>query len=58
MDKSFYADDVENCAAALHKEGWKSDDKDELKEEYKLNKKWTDKICEKLKEYERIDKND
>lgn len=30
----------------------------ERKEEYNLDDEWTDAICEKLKEYERIDKND
>jgi hypothetical protein len=58
MDKTFYADEVESCATALYKEGWRSNDKDELKAEYNLNNKWANAICEKLKEYERIDKND
>lgn len=58
MDKSYYTDEIENCAAALYGEGWRSDDRDELKEEYNLDNGWTDAICKKLKEYERIDKND
>lgn len=58
MDKSYYTDEIENCATALYEEGWRSDDRDELKEEYNLDNEWTDAICKKLKEYERIDKND
>lgn len=53
MDKTFYADEIESCAAALYKEGWRSNDKDELKAEYNLNNRWANAICEKLKEYER-----
>lgn len=41
MKKSFYEEEVENCASALYDGGWRSDERDE-----------------KLKEYERIDKND
>lgn len=58
MDKTFYADEIESCTAALYKEGWRSNDKDELKAEYNLNNGWANAICEKLKEYERIDRND
>lgn len=58
MDKSYYTDEIENYVAALYKEGWRSNDKDEMKEEFKLNNGWTDTICKKLKEYERIDKDD
>lgn len=53
MDKTFYADEIESCAEALHKEGWRSNDKDELKAEYNLNNGWANAICEKLKKYER-----
>lgn len=58
IDKSFYADEVENCAAALYKEGWRSNDKDEMKEEYNLDDKRANAICKKLKKYEGVDKND
>lgn len=53
INKSFYTDEVENCAAALYKEGWRSNDRDEMKKEYNLDNGWADAICEKLKEYER-----
>lgn len=53
IDKSFYTDEIESCAAALYKEGWRSNDKDEMKAEYNLDDEWTDVICKKLKEYER-----
>lgn len=58
MKKSFYEEEVENCAAALYDDGWRSDERDEIQKEYNLDDEWTDAICEKLKEYERIDKND
>lgn len=58
MKKSFYEEEVENCASALYDGGWRSDERDEIQEEYNLDDEWTDAICEKLKEYERIDKND
>lgn len=53
MDKSYYTDEIENCAAALYKEGWRSNDRDEMKEEYNLDNEWANAICKKLKEYER-----
>lgn len=58
MKKSFYEEEVENSASALYDGGWRSDERDEIQEEYNLDDEWTDAICEKLKEYERIDKND
>lgn len=54
MDKSYYTDEIENCTAALYEEGWRSNDRDEMKEEYNLNNEWADAICKKLKEYERM----
>lgn len=57
-DKSYYTDEIENNVAVLYKEGWRSNDKEEMKAEFELNDEWTDAICKKLKEYERIDKND
>lgn len=50
--KSYYEEEVENCAATLYNGGWRSKDRDEIKEEYNMDDKWTDAICEKLKEYE------
>lgn len=58
MKKSYYEEEVENCASALYDGGWRSDERDEIQKEYNLDDEWTDAICEKLKEYERIDKND
>lgn len=58
MKKSFYEEEVENCAAALYDGGWRNDERDEIQEEYNLDDEWTDAICKKLEEYERIDKND
>lgn len=55
MKKSFYEEEVENCTAALYDGGWRSDERDEIQKEYNLDDEWTDAICKKLKEYERID---
>jgi hypothetical protein len=51
--KSYYEEEVENCAAALYDGGWRSEDREQIKEEYKMDDEWTNAICEKLKEYER-----
>ena len=51
-------EEIESAASALYEGGWISDERDEIQEEYNLSDKWVDAICEKLKEYERIDKND
>lgn len=48
----FYQDEIESCAAALYDGGWRSKDRDEIKEEYNMDDEWADAICEKLKEYE------
>lgn len=48
--KNYYEEKVENCAAALYDGGWRSKDRDEIKEEYNMDDEWTDAICEKLKE--------
>lgn len=48
----FYQNEIESCAAALYDGGWRSKDRDEIKEEYNMDDEWTDAICEKLKEYE------
>ena len=44
--------DIESSAAALYDGGWRSDDREELIEEYQLSGDEADAICEKLKEYE------
>lgn len=44
--------DIESSAAALYDGGWRSDDREELIEEYQLSEDEADAICEKLKEYE------
>ena len=58
MKKNIYEEAVESCASALYESGWRSDERDEIQEECNLDDQWTDAICEKLKEYEGIDKND
>ena len=33
--KSYYEEEVENCAAALYDGGWRSEDREQIKEEYR-----------------------
>lgn len=51
----FFKEEVETAASALYDGGWRSSEKDEMKEEYNLNDEWAEAICEKLKEYEKED---
>lgn len=53
-----FEEEVENAASALYEGRWISDERNEMQEEYNLSDEWTDAICKKLKEYERIDRND
>ena len=46
--------DIEFTSAALYNGGWRSDDRDELIEEYHLSEDEADAICKKLQEYESI----
>lgn len=55
MKYNLYEEHIEDCAAALYNEGWRNTDRDEIQEEYDMDDEWTDAICEKLKEYEKID---
>lgn len=51
--KSYYEEEVEKCTATLYYGGWRSEDREQIKEKYNMDDEWTNAICEKLKEYER-----
>ena len=44
--------DYEASAAALYDGGWKTEDREQLIEEYELTDEEADKICEILERYE------
>ena len=45
--------DYEASAAALYDGGWKTEDREQLIEEYELTSEEADKICEILEKYEK-----
>lgn len=49
--------DYEASAAALYDGGWKTEDREQLIEEYELSEGEADKICKLLEEYEKENKS-
>jgi len=48
--------DIRSSASSLYDGGWRSEDKEQLMEEYKLSEKDTDTICKVLEELEAIER--
>lgn len=53
VDVKDVIEDYDQVAASLYDGGWRAADRDDIKNEYDLTDEQTDKICEKLAEYEK-----